>query len=243
MTSVVRFEISYTQFVDPAGRAVGPLPEFARAPAALVPLYRGMMLTRRFDAKAIALQRTGRLGTYASSLGQEAVTVGLASAMRAEDVLLPSYRETGAQLWRGVSLHELLLYWGGDERGSDFAGPRADFPVAVPIAALVPLTLSWFGTGETQKIVFLALACFVLLLPLAATSTNAMVKRLGGRRWQLLHRLVYAIAICGVLHFWWLVKKDIREPLAFAALLAVLLGARLLWRARRPESRPPARGH
>ena len=94
-----------------------------------------MMLTRRFDAKAIALQRTGRLGTYASSLGQEAVTVGLASAMRPEDVLLPSYRETGAQLWRGVSLQELLLYWGGDERGSDFAGPRADFPVAVPIAS------------------------------------------------------------------------------------------------------------
>ncbi len=135
MTKVARFEISYTQFVDPAGRAVGPLPDFARDSAALLPLYRGMMLTRRFDAKAIALQRTGRLGTYASSLGQEAVTVGLASAMRPEDVLLPSYRETGAQLWRGVSLQELLLYWGGDERGSDFKGPRADFPVAVPIAS------------------------------------------------------------------------------------------------------------
>jgi pyruvate dehydrogenase E1 component alpha subunit len=135
MSKVARFEISYTQFVDPAGRAVGALPDFAREPAALLPLYRGMVLTRRFDAKAIALQRTGRLGTYAASLGQEAVTVGLASAMRAEDVLLPSYRETGAQLWRGVSLLELLLYWGGDERGSDFAGPRADFPVAVPIAS------------------------------------------------------------------------------------------------------------
>ena len=111
------------------------MPDFAREPEALLPLYRGMMLTRRFDAKAIALQRTGRLGTYASSLGQEAVTVGLASAMRPEDVLLPSYRETGALLWRGVSLLETLLYWGGDERGSDFQGPRADFPVAVPIAS------------------------------------------------------------------------------------------------------------
>ena len=78
MTTVARFEISFTQFVDPTGRAVGALPDFARAPEALLPLYRGMMLTRRFDAKAIALQRTGRLGTYASSLGQEAVTVGLA---------------------------------------------------------------------------------------------------------------------------------------------------------------------
>ena len=135
MTEVASFTINYTQFVDPSGRAVAALPALAQDPAALIALYRGMLLTRRFDAKAIALQRTGRLGTYASSLGQEAVTVGVASAMRPEDVLLPSYRETGAQIWRGVSLLELLLYWGGDERGSDFAGPRGDFPVAVPIAS------------------------------------------------------------------------------------------------------------
>ena len=135
MTRVASFTINYTQFVDPSGHAVAALPGLAKDQAALIPLYRGMMLTRRFDAKAIALQRTGRLGTYASSLGQEAVTTGVASAMRPEDVLLPSYRETGAQIWRGVSLLELLLYWGGDERGSDFAGPRGDFPVAVPIAS------------------------------------------------------------------------------------------------------------
>ena len=70
-------------------------------------------------------------------------------------------------------------------------------------------------------------SAFVLLLPLAATSTNAMVRRLGARRWQWLHRLVYLVAILGVAHFWWLVKKDIREPLAFAAVLALLLGVRL----------------
>ena len=74
----------------PVRSARTALPEFARDAAALVPLYRAMVLTRRFDAKAIALQRTGRLGTFASSLGQEAVVVGLASAMRPEDVLLPS---------------------------------------------------------------------------------------------------------------------------------------------------------
>jgi 2-oxoisovalerate dehydrogenase E1 component alpha subunit len=135
MTRVASFAINYTQFVDGSGRAVAPLPALAEDRATLIALYRGMMLTRRFDAKAIALQRTGRLGTYASSLGQEAVTVGVASAMLPEDVLLPSYRETGAQICRGVSLLELLLYWGGDERGSDFAGPRGDFPVAVPIAS------------------------------------------------------------------------------------------------------------
>jgi sulfoxide reductase heme-binding subunit YedZ len=76
-------------------------------------------------------------------------------------------------------------------------------------------------------------AAFVLLIPLAATSTNHMVKRLGAQRWQWLHRLAYAVAILGVLHFWWLVKKDVREPLVFAVLLALLLGARLMWRARK----------
>lgn len=71
---------------------------------------------------------------------------------------------------------------------------------------------------------------FVLLIPLAATSTHAAIRRLGGRRWQALHRSVYAIAILGVVHFWWLVKKDIREPLVYALILAVLLGVRAWWR-------------
>jgi sulfoxide reductase heme-binding subunit YedZ len=85
-------------------------------------------------------------------------------------------------------------------------------------------------------------SAFVLLIPLAATSTNAMVRRLGAARWQLLHRLVYAIAILGVVHFWWLVKKDITEPLLFAAALALLLGLRLLWRARRAGAGPAPPG-
>ena len=117
---------------------VVPLPKFTNNSPALVELYRGMILTRTFDAKAIALQRTGRLGTFASSLGQEAVAVGVAAAMRVGDVLLPSFREQGAQLWRGVTLKELFLYWGGDERGNDFAGPRADFPNCVPVGSHAP---------------------------------------------------------------------------------------------------------
>ena len=108
------------------------------SPIELIALYRAMVLTRTFDAKAIALQRTGRLGTYASSLGQEAVAVGVAAAMRPDDVLLPSFREHGAQLWRGVTLKELFLYWGGDERGNDFAGPREDFPNCVPVGSHAP---------------------------------------------------------------------------------------------------------
>ena len=67
---------------------------------------------------------------------------------------------------------------------------------------------------------------FLLLIPLAATSTNAMMKRLG-RRWQKLHRLVYVIAVLGVVHFYWQVKLDTLEPLIYAAILAALLGYRL----------------
>lgn len=68
----------------------------------------------------------------------------------------------------------------------------------------------------------------LLLVPLAATSTNAMVRRLGAHNWRALHRLVYPIGALGVLHFWWMVKKDITEPAIYAAILALLLGYRLV---------------
>jgi sulfoxide reductase heme-binding subunit YedZ len=83
-------------------------------------------------------------------------------------------------------------------------------------------------------------SAFVLLIPLAVTSTNAMVNRLGAWRWQLLHRLVYAIATLGVLHFWWLVKKDITEPFIFASLLALLLIIRLLYLLKQQRSASPS---
>jgi len=135
MVAVASFVINHTGFINPKGEAIQPLPEFARDSAALVSMYRAMVLTRLFDRKAISLQRTGQLGTFASALGQEAIGVGLASAMEADDVLLPSYRDHAAQLLRGVSMTEILLYWSGDERGSDFAGPRHDFPNCIPIAS------------------------------------------------------------------------------------------------------------
>jgi sulfoxide reductase heme-binding subunit YedZ len=87
-------------------------------------------------------------------------------------------------------------------------------------------------------------SCFVLLIPLAATSTNAMQRRLGGRRWQQLHRLIYLIAVGGVVHYLWLVKKDITQPVLYGLVLAVLLGIRFAWRRRVPAvhaavSHPP----
>ena len=95
MTTVIRFEISYTQYVNHKGEIVQDLPKFAHDSTRLLSLYRMMVLTRLFDQKAISLQRTGKLGTYASSLGQEAISVAIGDAMHPEDVLLPPYREYG----------------------------------------------------------------------------------------------------------------------------------------------------
>jgi 2-oxoisovalerate dehydrogenase E1 component alpha subunit len=132
--TIAEFRIPYQQVLDPEARIVAELPEFAKDPAELLKLYRMMVLTRTFDTKAVNLQRTGKLGTYASCLGHEAAHVGIGAAMRPEDCFAPMYREYGAQFWRGVRMEDVLLYWGGDERGNDFAGPKHDFPWCVPIA-------------------------------------------------------------------------------------------------------------
>jgi len=82
--------------------------------------------------------------------------------------------------------------------------------------------------------VLVGFAAFVILSILAATSPAAAIRRIGGKRWQRLHRLVYLAAALGVLHFFWLVKKDTSEPLTYGAILAIILGVRLLPRIRQP---------
>ncbi|HYG99274.1 MAG TPA: protein-methionine-sulfoxide reductase heme-binding subunit MsrQ [Terriglobales bacterium] len=78
---------------------------------------------------------------------------------------------------------------------------------------------------------------FVLMVPLAATSTKRWIQRLGGRRWNLLHKLVYVSALAGVVHFYWLVKKDITEPLIYGSVLAALLSYRVgVWAWKKSES-------
>lgn len=149
MKTVAEFRVDYAQLLDPDGNAIGALPEFARDTGEVERMYRMMTLARTFDTKAINLQRTGQLGTYAPCLGHEATHVGVGAAMRREDVLAPVYREVGTQLWRGVTMREILAYWGGDERGNDFAGPRGDFPWCVPIATQ---TLHAAGAAMAFKI-------------------------------------------------------------------------------------------
>lgn len=167
MTVVARFEVRYTQYLDPQGRVVRPLPDFARDPRALVPDYGAMVLMRALDSKAIAMQRTGQMGTYASTLGKEAIDAGVGAVLAKDDVVLPSYRESGILFLRGVSPHRVFLYWGGDERGNVFPESPRDFPFCVPIAMQVPhavgvayamklrkeprVALAVLGDGATSK--------------------------------------------------------------------------------------------
>jgi methionine sulfoxide reductase heme-binding subunit len=91
---------------------------------------------------------------------------------------------------------------------------------------------------EKHPWVLVGFTGFLCLVPLAITSTNGWIRRLGGKRWQRLHRLVYVAALAGVLHYLWLVKKDIRYPLIYGVVLLVLLASRLWWatgRAREPR--------
>lgn len=82
-------------------------------------------------------------------------------------------------------------------------------------------------------------AAFVSLIPLAITSTAGWIRRIGGKRWQQLHRLIYFAAVCGVVHYYWLVKSDVRKPLFYGALVGILLLFRLVdwfFKRRRQES-------
>jgi len=135
LKTITKFEINYLQYLDTDGNPVSSkLPDFAKDKDLLRSLYHDMNLLRAFDAKAYAMQRTGKMGTYPASLGQEAIGVGYGSVMEKDDVLVPYYRSTGGLLQHGVSMTEILTYWGGDERGSLFQNAQQDLPIAVPIA-------------------------------------------------------------------------------------------------------------
>jgi len=149
LKTVAEFEIKYCQFLDAEGNLAPDSPPLASDTSELLKMYRFMTLVRTFDAKAVNLQRTGKLGTYASCLGHEAAHVGIGAAMQPDDVLAPVYREFGTQMWRGVKMSSILLYWGGDERGSNFTAARQDFPWCVPIASQM---LHGAGVAMAMKI-------------------------------------------------------------------------------------------
>ncbi len=134
MKTIAEFSVKYLQFLDADSKPTQPWPEFANDSQTLLDLYRWMMLTRVGDAKAVALQRTGKMGTFASSLGQEAISIGIGKALQSQDIFVPYYRDQGALMMRGVSMSRIFAYWGGDERGNADFPLAEDFPNCVPIA-------------------------------------------------------------------------------------------------------------
>jgi sulfoxide reductase heme-binding subunit YedZ len=83
-----------------------------------------------------------------------------------------------------------------------------------------------------RRFITMGVAAWLLLLPLAATSTNWAIRKLGGKRWAQLHKLVYVAAVCGIIHYWWQVKPGVLSPLRLTIVLAVLLAARPVWNLR-----------
>jgi sulfoxide reductase heme-binding subunit YedZ len=113
---------------------------------------------------------------------------------------------------------------------------------------------TWFGLDKffdvheiladftKRRFIIAGLTAFLCMVPLAVTSTKGWIRRLGGRRWQSLHRLVYVTAIAAVVHYYWLVKSDVRLPLLYGSLVAILLAYRagVWWWKRRASAAAPA---
>lgn len=135
MKVVKTFEVKYIEYLNASGQVVSePLPAFAQDRQQMIELYEAMVFVRTFDNKAIALQRTGQMGTYPAAIGQEAVGVGMGFALQKDDVFVPYYRDQATMIARGINPALIFAYWGGDERGSVFNEHKEDFPVCVPIA-------------------------------------------------------------------------------------------------------------
>jgi pyruvate dehydrogenase E1 component alpha subunit len=136
-------------------------------PDTLFKLYRTMLLGRRFDERLLNLQRQGRIGTFPPISGQEAAQLGAVAPIRSDDWLVPSFRETAAELWRGRSLENIIIATNGLNEGGLMPDGSRDFPIAIPVASQIPhaVGLAWaakyrrtdevvmvfFGDGATSE--------------------------------------------------------------------------------------------
>jgi pyruvate dehydrogenase E1 component alpha subunit len=129
------FTVPRYQYLDDQAVLTQDLPDWAKSFDNILEAYKGMLYSRYFDEKAINLQRTGLLRTYPPAIGQEAIGVGIASAMREGDILCGYYRDQALQLQRGMKPEEILRYWGGHEDGNNYQNPafKNDLPICVPI--------------------------------------------------------------------------------------------------------------
>lgn len=163
---IANFSVDYLQVMDENGAVDKELmPKLS--PAEIKALYEYMVLTRVFDDKAIKLQRQGRMGTYASTLGQEAAQIGSAAAIKKSDFIFPAFRETGVYLYNGMPPEMIYSYWIGDERGMQIPKNVNSMSISITVGAH-PLhavgvamayqyqkkkaaTITYFGDGATSE--------------------------------------------------------------------------------------------
>jgi pyruvate dehydrogenase E1 component alpha subunit len=165
-TLIETFSVEWLQILDENGNCDAELrPSLDNEQ--IKKLYEWMVLARTFDEKAFKLQREGRLGTYASILGQEAAQIGSAYALRPTDWMFPAFREPGASFVRGLPMRMIFQYWAGDERGSQIPAGLNDFPITIPVATQIPIAvgvalaakakgdsiavMAYLGDGATSK--------------------------------------------------------------------------------------------
>ncbi|MBI3811046.1 MAG: pyruvate dehydrogenase (acetyl-transferring) E1 component subunit alpha [Nitrospirae bacterium] len=163
---IKQFSVEWLQILDEQGQPDRPLLP-ALSPKEIQSLYEWMVLARVFDEKALALQREGRLGTYAPVRGQEATQVGSAHALGPADWVFPAFREMGVGIVRGIPMRMLFQYWSGDERGSEIPLHQHYFPTSIPVGTHIPHAVGaawaaklrkdpvvvavYFGDGATSK--------------------------------------------------------------------------------------------
>ena len=164
--TVSKFEVPYLQILDEFGKVDEKLmPKLSNEE--IKTIYEIVVLSRIFDDKCINLQRQGRMGTYASIRGQEASEIGSAYALSKEDWMFPSFRESASLIARGVPMHQIMMYWAGDERGHNFTSSSNNFPISIPVGTQIPhavgaafaakhlkhkvVTLVYFGDGGSSK--------------------------------------------------------------------------------------------
>ncbi|MBI5493077.1 MAG: pyruvate dehydrogenase (acetyl-transferring) E1 component subunit alpha [Deltaproteobacteria bacterium] len=135
--TIEKFEVKFLQIINEKGEADGSLVS-SFTDSDLKKFFETMILARTFNQRALSLQREGRIGTYASILGQEASQIGSALAFGGEDWLFPSFRESGVLIARGYPMWMLYRYWAGDERGMKAPPGVNIFPMSVPVGTHVP---------------------------------------------------------------------------------------------------------
>ena len=129
-----KFEIQYFQYLNESGQLMSE-PELKLSPDKLKAYHEHILLTSTFDKRAISLQRTGKMGTYAPCTGQEAIGTVIGMCLEKKDVFVPYYRDYATITLRGAHFSDILSYWGGDERGMSSHRFGQDFPICVPIAS------------------------------------------------------------------------------------------------------------